>query len=709
MRKIFIILITLSAITFLSFSKKPDTPSLVDLSLQDLMKLKISTTSKIKETIENSPASVVILTREEIRKYGYKSLADIIQNIPGFYMINDYYWLGSENFGVRGFFTPGVLNDFVILINGVNMIGDAYSDYSLSKINIPVEAIDRIEIVRGPMSIVYGSGAFLGAINIITNKEKISFASLSYGSCEYNKIFVRFFNGNKNTKININFSSYGDNGISVPYKKFTDNTFFLEKFGLSENSMTENVLKYRKSFIMSSGKYKNLYFDFSYNNTRKGVFDGFPSPPPGTFLNNAYLTLHLKYQNKIKKNIKTVLKATYLYDSFYWEYSFSKRELYATNYNNTLSYELETNLLYLPSKKIEFILGAVRHTIFYIFKTYDYPVFNILYENTKFTTDENINYTGIFFQLNYKANKKIFFSTGLRAERINKYKIKVLTSCGSNFCSQKKGEFEDDKIKLIPRLALIFKPSDFQSLKFIYGKAIKQPSLIQNVNQITTGYPTLSPAYIETFEFNYLYSPSKKALLSFSLYLNKIKDLIVKRNIYDPETNRWILHSTNSGKMETKGAELGIKLKPMKNINLNLNFTYQKTKNIEKGFKNIKPAYAPEQLAYLKADYTIGNISLAIIGRYVSKMFTLWDPAFVGDQNSIHRGRIGKPVSPYFTLDFNLRLENFPVKKFFTNIHTYNILNKEIRFPTTPGNSWAVLGTLDYGRTIIFSLGRYLK
>ena len=139
------------------------------------MNIKISTAGKTLEKIGNIPASIVVITREEIETYGYMTLIEILENIPGLYAINDYSMFGAK-FGVRGFWS-GVTNDnMIILVNNVQQVFDLTSNYPLTEITVPVEAIDRIEVVRGPMSVVYGSGAFLGVINIITNetnKEKI--------------------------------------------------------------------------------------------------------------------------------------------------------------------------------------------------------------------------------------------------------------------------------------------------------------------------------------------------------------------------------------------------------------------------------------------------------------------------------------------------------------------------------------------------------
>jgi outer membrane receptor protein involved in Fe transport len=684
-----------------------DQQKLLTMSLQDLMNIKVTTASKVKEEIKDIPASIVLINREEIKKQGYKSLSDILQNIPGFYMINDYYWLGSENFGIRGFFSPGVFNDIIILVNGVNQVGDSYSDYSLAKINVPVEAIDKIEVVRGPMSVLYGSGAFFGAVNIITNHTPVSMISASYGSDKYRKMFLRVSKKSDNFKFTINTSIYGDNGIDKSFNHLTNNHQMLKWVGLSEQSRTKGMLKNDRKYFNFSGEYKNLSFDFSYSNTRKGIFDGLPSYPPGTFLNNRSATLFLKYKKEILKKLSISGKFTYLFDSFFWEYEILKKDSYATNYNNSLSDEIEFNLTYKPNNSLNIVSGFIRHNIFYLYKTYDYPIYPLQYTNTEDIFPDDIISDAFFTQLNYKFTDKLKIVTGLRLEKLYKYRLIIHRAKETPLEKNIVGEYSQDDFKFIPRIALIYTPSKFHSLKLLYGKAVKNPSVIQNMSQLFNRGTTLSPAYIETFELNYILSPSPSLFANISLYQNNLDDLIVKRNIYNPQTQTWEIHSTNSGKMKTSGIEVGVKLLPLQKLVLSMNLSYQKTTNIEKGFENISPGYAPELLGYLKINYSFGDWVIAFVGRYVGDMDTLWDKTIINQEQNIERGRIGQPSKAYYELDFNISVENFIFKKVYLDFHIYNLLNSEIIYPTTSGNSWAEKGTYGYGRLFIISMGKY--
>jgi len=178
--------------------KKEHFKFLKNLSLEELMDMKVTTAGKTEEKIADIPASFVLVTQEDIKKYGYNSLSEIIENIPGFYPINDL--IGGSNFGVRGFWTLESNANMVYMVNGISQVLGGFAINSLNTISVPVSAINRIEVIRGPMTINYGSNAFYGAINIITNNS----------------------NGfNKNSSINGTIFSDGNYSISANHSEKT--------------------------------------------------------------------------------------------------------------------------------------------------------------------------------------------------------------------------------------------------------------------------------------------------------------------------------------------------------------------------------------------------------------------------------------------------------------------------------------------------------
>jgi outer membrane receptor for ferrienterochelin and colicins len=132
----------------------------------------VTTASKSAETSTAAPATSTTITAEDLRRYGIHSLGEAIDFLSlGVVTANP---LGAVDIGARGVMLPRDFGDhFLLLINGhaVNdpLIGTARFDRGLG---VPMEAIDHIEVILGPGSVLYGSNAMLGVINVITKRAK---------------------------------------------------------------------------------------------------------------------------------------------------------------------------------------------------------------------------------------------------------------------------------------------------------------------------------------------------------------------------------------------------------------------------------------------------------------------------------------------------------------------------------------------------------
>jgi len=157
-----------------ALAQQPGT-DLTDMSLEDLMKIKVESVysvSKYTQPVTQAPSSVTIVTSDEIRKYGYRTLADILASVSGLYITYDrnYTYLGMRGFGRTGGYNARVL----LLVDG-HRINDIIYEQALIGTEFPVDIdlIDRVEISRGPSWSLYGSNAVLGVINVITKKAKM--------------------------------------------------------------------------------------------------------------------------------------------------------------------------------------------------------------------------------------------------------------------------------------------------------------------------------------------------------------------------------------------------------------------------------------------------------------------------------------------------------------------------------------------------------
>jgi outer membrane receptor for ferrienterochelin and colicins len=142
---------------------------LTSLSIEQLAKVKVYSASRHLEESREAPSAVSILTSEEIKRYGWRTLADVVRSLRGFYTAYDrnYTYLG-----VRGLLHPGDYNSRILsLING-HRLNDNIYDSALIGTEFPLDLdlVDRIEIVRGPSSSLFGTNAVFGVINVITRR-----------------------------------------------------------------------------------------------------------------------------------------------------------------------------------------------------------------------------------------------------------------------------------------------------------------------------------------------------------------------------------------------------------------------------------------------------------------------------------------------------------------------------------------------------------
>lgn len=139
----------------------------VDMSLEELLKVQVISTPKFALNAEFTPSSVSVLTRQEIRAYGWRSLADALRTLNGYTVTNDHTY---SYVGTRGISAPGDYRSRVqVLIDGIptneNIYGSASFDGAFP---LDLDLVEQIEVVRGPSASVYGGDSTFGVINVIT-------------------------------------------------------------------------------------------------------------------------------------------------------------------------------------------------------------------------------------------------------------------------------------------------------------------------------------------------------------------------------------------------------------------------------------------------------------------------------------------------------------------------------------------------------------
>lgn len=151
------------------------------MSLEDLLEIDVVYgASKYQQKTTEAPSTVTIFTEEEIRLFGYETLADVMQDVRGLFATSDRSY---SYIGVRGFARPGDYNTrLLVLVDGTRTNDVIYGSASFERSSpIDLELVERIEVITGPGSSLYGSNAYFGVVNIVTKEAKETGQELSAG------------------------------------------------------------------------------------------------------------------------------------------------------------------------------------------------------------------------------------------------------------------------------------------------------------------------------------------------------------------------------------------------------------------------------------------------------------------------------------------------------------------------------------------------
>lgn len=155
----------LASTLLLAYAGASTAQDLFDLSLRELLEIEIVTASRAPERAIDAPATVIVLTREELQRRGYRELSEIYDDLPGMDLSRSYgdtfyrnQWRGLR----KSIGTP-----YLLLLDGMVM-NHLYFNQDEIIATLPLSAIERVEVVYGPASVVYGANAFVGVVNVVT-------------------------------------------------------------------------------------------------------------------------------------------------------------------------------------------------------------------------------------------------------------------------------------------------------------------------------------------------------------------------------------------------------------------------------------------------------------------------------------------------------------------------------------------------------------
>lgn len=665
---------------------------LFKLSLEELLDIKVSSASRFEESAKEIPYSTYIITKEDINTYGYRDLAEALQHVPGFTLFDDHTQY-KENFGVRGLHRDEWNQGIVFLVNGIRQRSDYDYNNKLSYINVPIQSIEKIEVIKGPASVTYGNGAFFGVVNIITTNAEdpksdvyaIAGSQSTYGSGINYRATVEDFN------VTVNTGFKTTKGIEQNYNDITGDT------SLSTLGFMDEQQKYFAFNIEKNGFYAGASIDRNSNN-RPSV-----SAP---YISDEYEGYSDFTANRYAIGLNKKISNHFWINSSY-EYQFQEEELFfdfagLDNYQEYQNSKIESSQLNIDLKyqfnpNLSLTVGGGIVAITDYSDVLDVPLAGL--ENVaKELKDPAFNWWS-YARLKYKLSKKFALQAGLRIDQMLDYTVFARYNLGdpANFRVNEQ-IYPNYGLAYIPEFSFFYSINNKHQLKLIYGEAINRPSMFR-VRQASEG---AKPENIKSLELNYNSLIGQKLKLNSSIVYNYLFNLV---NIeFSISNGSQLQEAKNSGVITSLGFETEVEYRFTKNFRVTAFVNAYETKNHN---YSEYPEFSPQLISGLNVAYQINQFTFALTNIYVSETESKYNHQLVNpnDINSPEIGRVGDTAPAYLNTGLNLRWRPNFVRGLFANLRISNLFNQKMYTPVNEFNPWASKGTLGISRTYLLTLG----
>lgn len=587
----------------------------------------VVTATRTKTTIKEAPAAIYVITKEQIKARGYRTLSDALHDVPGF-DFQHTYGIYPELIHQRGLI--GENNRTLVYIDGIPDSNLNENGVLAGTIRFPLNNVERIEVVSGPASALYGANAFNGIINIITKDGKTSAGNhidLTYGYWE-----KRFTNEGYSTS----FSSRGNLGEGKDSIQYSVGGYYYQTKGpyfggigrLDKRDYDKNDPNYYLEtkacggVCMPNSRSVGHYWSPFYNNSHEDTYNvtarlsrgGFRFQTvnwqylqgEGTFANGTqqidtkqrgldtgkFDMRNLARLYGIMSDPKNIGTAGFIGSN--WDF---KNNSVTVGYLHTFSekFSIDSELVARSTQ----ILSSSRES---------YP--NVtdpfgVYRPKDVTVADKYSRPDYAYQFEqryqYKANDKNDTIVGFMARHIvaakdygsaerytfnnysgyvqHQFRPSDMFSFTFGFRYDKNTFYGDAKN---PRFSVVFKPTSDLTLKYLYGSGFREPSSKELFTQTPQRKPNpgLKPELMQAHEIGIAYRFFKRYYVSSQFYHNKITNLILEVATDDTSEingikpkNPWN-QNQNLGVARIYGAELETSLQPTKSFSVFFNYTY---------------------------------------------------------------------------------------------------------------------------------------
>lgn len=487
------------------------------LSLDDLLSTPVSAASKRPQAPAEAPSMVRIITAEEIRDHGWRTLAEALNSLPGIHVSYDRSY---ATVGLRGFGRPGDYNSrLLMLIDGVPFNDGVYDQAAVgTDFPLDIGLIERIEYVPGPGSSLYGGNAFFGVVNIVTASGGRLGNLVEAGVGRGKTRDLRAVIGRRDDAGNdwlLSASRLRRAGEDLHFPSYVAPGANAWSRNLDYDDSDRFMVRYQRGGFLAS---------LIANRRDKGA----PGGPYGADLNDPRnrnleesLLLNVAYEHFLDPDRRLNLHAYAL------GYDYEGRWVYS----GVLSHDRLENRVLGGEARLTTTLPGEHSLVAGLSWRRDGKRHQF---NETLDIDSPRTALGLFIQDDWRLNPHFTLSVGARLDHVHA---------------------DAAYTRLSPRLALIAQPLPATTLKLIAGSAFRPP------NGFETDYayagtnlanPRLRPEYVDSVELGLQHQLARNTELSGSLYRNRIRNLIT----LETDAATGLQQHFNVGRVEAHGLEL---------------------------------------------------------------------------------------------------------------------------------------------------------
>lgn len=560
----------------------PPTKDIDDMSLAELTELKVGKVygaSRREQDATQAPSDVTLVTSDDIKLKGYRTLADILQGVRGFYVTTDRIY---SYIGVRGLNRPGDFGGRVLITINGHRVNDPIADQAFNGDEFPldVDLIDHVEVVRGPGSSLYGNNAFFTVVNVVTryasglDGPEVAASAASYdtytGRVSYGQ---RLENGFEVLLSGTWRSSGGERVVGVP------------DYASINQGHAENLDGSRSPTGWLSLKWQDFTLEGSFMDRRKdipGAFGGIEFDTKPAWQEDEREFLGLRFEHGSSEDFRIVATA------YYDRYVGTLRGAYDSVDFGGLEGQ---TLLNQDRGSADWVDCSIQ-----VDKTLwerqvltlggDYQNnFRVEQESTTFTSPASV-----FRQSTNTANFGLFGQDEITLAR------GLLLNAGLRY-----DYYDIFGATVDPRASLIYDTGFGTTLKFIFGDAFRSPNLYERFYDFPgySGNSNLHPEHVRSYEFLAEQALGSHIRMGGNLFYNDIDHLITQG--YDASEGVYIYNNTDQ--VTTQGAEFELDGRWSHGIQGRISYTFTDAEESSASLVRQRPPNSPRHLG--KADLTV--------------------------------------------------------------------------------------------------------